>query len=124
MRRGGAALRPGSERRGFRDCGWRVDAGRKTVVAEDLVRGTVAQHLAGAVVEPVDGLLQPLRVERAQVLGLGHELAQEAVGMFIEAPLAGAVGTGQADVDVERDDDLAVADELLAFVAGEGQNQD
>ncbi len=85
MRRGGAALRPGSERGGFRDCGWLVDAGHETVFAEDLVRSAVAQHLAGAVVEPVDGFLQPLRVECAQVLGLGHELAQEAVGMFVEA---------------------------------------
>ncbi len=81
-------MRPRSERTGVRGCGWRVDAGRETIDADDLVRGAVTKYLAWAVAQPVDRFLQPSRVERAQVLGLGHELPQQAVGMFIEVPLA------------------------------------
>ncbi len=88
--------------RGLRVAGRCRPQDSKTVVAEDLLRGALAKHLAGAVVEPVDGFLQPLRVECAQVLGVGHELAQQAVGMFVEASLAGAVGQGKEEVGVER----------------------
>ncbi len=56
--------------------GWRVDAGLETVFAEDVVRGAVAKHLAWAVIQPVDRFLQPVRVDGAQVLGLGHNLAR------------------------------------------------
>ncbi len=68
-------MRPRSEKTGCRGYQWRVDAGRETVGGEDLVQGVVVEPLARAVVEPVDYFLQPLQVERKQVLAPGHDLA-------------------------------------------------
>ncbi len=43
--------------------------------------------------------------------------------MFIEAPLAGAVGPGKEEVGLERLGGLEVAGELLRVVAGQGGGQ-
>ncbi len=92
-------------------------------LARKTLHGCGSQASCVAVVEPVGRFLQPLRGERGRVLSLGYELAQQAVGMLVEALLAGVIGPGEEDAGVGHLGDLAVAAELLPVVADEVQDQ-
>ena len=123
-RRDHRALRArGSEGAGSGASRWWGNAGCVAGGAEDLERGAVAEHLAGAVVEAVGGVLEEAGVEGAEIRGFGDELAEQAVGVFVEAAFPGVVGAGEEDIGGEGGGDGAVTGELLAVVEGEGVHE-
>lgn len=71
---------------------------------------------AGAVVAPFGDILSLPKVNAAQTLALGELVADQAVGVLVDAALAEVVGLGEAHVGVKGISDLAVAGELLAVV--------
>lgn len=57
-----------------------------------------------------------------QALSLGKVLADQAVGVLVEAVLPGVVGAGEIHIGGKGRVDLAVAGDLLTVVQGDGQH--
>src|SRR5512134_2921530 len=78
--------------------------------------GFPPQCLARPSVHEPCHVVEPGLTGIAQVRALGHELAQEAVGVFVRAALPRGVRIGEPDVDLEAAGQLRVAGQLAAAV--------
>ena len=83
---------------------------------EYLIGGSEAQSLPGAVIEALGGVIQFLPDDGAQVPVLGEVLADQPMGIFVRAPLPGAVGMGKVDDGAQGRGDPFVFGSLRAIV--------
>jgi hypothetical protein len=86
---------------------------------KDLNSGLEVQALAGPMVDPADLGAQLLVGDLGQIDALGQVLPQQAVGVFVGAPLPAVVGMGRIDGQVRLLYQLDGTSELAAIVQGE-----
>ena len=84
------------------------------------MRGFEAEDFAWSVVECVLDGGQLLVANVAQVHALGKELADEAIGLLIEAALSGAVRVAEEDVHIQFGAERPVQRHLRALIVGHG----
>ena len=97
--------------------------GRAAGRGEHLGWGAEAEGLARAAVKQVGHLAHLLRIEVREALGFAEVLANESVGVLVEAALPGMVRAGELDVGAEGGAELAMAGELLAVVGDDGEHE-
>src|SRR5215204_1200695 len=82
-------------------------------------RGCEAERLARAAVELLGDLVEALLVHPRETLSLREVLAKQAVGVLVRAPLPGASGIAEVDLDPRLDREAPVLRHLRALIAGE-----
>src|SRR5215208_3426112 len=86
---------------------------------ELLRRGCEAERLARAAVELLGDLVEALPAHPRETLSLREVLAKEAVGVLVRAPLPGAAGVAEVDLDARLDREAPVLSHLRALIPGE-----
>lgn len=87
-----------------------------------MLRGSVAEGLSGSMVEPGGDGVTLLLCESGHRLPFGQVLADEAVGVLIQAALPGTVRGGEVEADATARFDVAVAMEFCAVIRGDRAN--
>ena len=86
---------------------------------EYLIGAPEAQSLSGMVIEALGGVIWFLAGDGAQVSVLGEVLMDQPMGLFVRAPLSGAVRVGKVDNGAQKLDDPFVVGYLRALVQRE-----
>ena len=89
---------------------------------ENLRRRTIAQHLPGPVIDPVLHCPDLGFRHHAEVRAFREVLADQAVGVFVQTPLPGMVGSGEMEIRRQRTGNRLVPRKLLAVVRREGMD--
>src|SRR5215207_8092145 len=82
-------------------------------------RGCEAECLARAAVELRGDLVEALLADPGEARSLREVLAKQAVGVLVRAPLPGALGVAEVDLDPGLDREAPVLRHLRALIPGE-----
>src|SRR3954469_8009553 len=88
-------------------------------LAQLLGWGEPVERLARSTVQLARGLVELGLGDAGEALALREVLAQESVGVFVRAPLPGALRVAEVDGDARVDREAAVLCHLVALVPGE-----
>ena len=83
------------------------------------MRGAIAQAFARSVVKPIHRLIDLILAHLEQVGFLGKELAQQAIVVFIEPTLPGAVRMRKVHLGLQALGDEFMLGEFFAIVKGQ-----
>src|SRR5215207_6326528 len=82
-------------------------------------RGCEAERLARAAVELRGDLVEALLADPGEARSLREVLAKQAVGVLVRAPLPGAAGIAEVDLDPRLDREAPLLRHLRALIPGE-----
>src|SRR3954451_44731 len=88
-------------------------------LGEPVRRGCEAERLARAAVELLGDLVEALLAHPGEARSLREVLAKQAVGVLVRAPLPGALGIAEVDLDPGLDREAPVLRHLRALIPGE-----